>query len=98
MRRIAALVSVAAVTLVASGTAGAKNGYPKKAEKKFVSTCVAAAKKKGGSDVKTKKARQVCKYTLTCIEGKLSYKEYQDAKATDPAVKSCIAKTKKHFS
>lgn len=89
-------VSVTTASLVATGTAAAGD-YPAKVEKQFNSSCVAAAQKKGATAPK-KKLRKVCNYTLTCIEGKLTLKEFSNAKANDPAIKSCIKKAKKHFS
>lgn len=97
VRLLAVLACVAAVSLVGAGTAGARNGYPAKVEKAFVSKCVKSAVKSADGKVSKAKLKTVCKFTLKCIEGKLSFKEFKGAKSSDPAIKACIKKTKKKF-
>ena len=90
--------AVAALTLAGSSTAVATAGdYPAKVERTFTHKCVAAAKATSDKGT-TKQYRTVCRFTLRCIEGKLTLKEFGKAKASDPAIKSCIRKAKRHFS
>jgi hypothetical protein len=75
MRRGAALAAVAACAIAGCGGGGGHNGYPKSAEKNFLTSC--------NAQPGTTKA--YCQCTLTQIEKKLPFSEF---KAADTALRT----------
>ena len=83
-----AVVGTVSAALLAAGSFGgvataasSKHHYPAKYEKAFQSTCAKAAKAVGGKKITKAQAKAYCKSTLTCIEKKLTLKQFEQAVA-----------------
>jgi hypothetical protein len=83
-----AVVGTLSAAMLAAGSFGGVAGasssthhYPEKYEKSFETTCAKAAKAVGGKKISKAQAKAYCKSALTCIEKKLTLKEFEQAVA-----------------
>ena len=78
---LAALVSAAAAVAIGTdGTAGAapatQRHYPPEVRRQFTSACTRTAKQVAGERLTTRQARRLCADTLSCIERRLTFKQF----------------------
>lgn len=81
IRAVAALLSLCVLSLVAVSPAAARDQYPRSVQKAFTTACVKAATKKG--TVTRRQAKTYCRSVYTCIESKLTLKQFKNAAAKD---------------
>jgi hypothetical protein len=78
---LAALVSAAAaVAIGVDDTAGAappsQRHYPPEVRRQFTSACARTAKQVAGEKLTTGQARHLCAATLSCIERRMTFKQF----------------------
>ncbi len=80
-RRLAALLAIAvtaaSLTLGAAPALSAGHHYPASLKKSFIKTCTSTAKDAAAGKLTKRQAAKYCALALSCIERKLTLKEFE---------------------